>query len=92
MRFVCRINELCCNANTVTRLAYTSFKNALDLESVSAYVLFTYAFSADPRSGGEQVNDAGRIINILEHQNDGSWKIRYHLSNSTWNLQETAIE
>ncbi len=47
-----------------------------------AFSLFTYSFQETPKSGGNTMHYNGRIIQILERQGDGSWKIKYHISSS----------
>lgn len=47
-----------------------------------AFSLFTYSFQATPKSEGKAIRTNGRIIQILERQGDGSWKIKYHISSS----------
>jgi ketosteroid isomerase-like protein len=47
-----------------------------------AFSLFTYTFHAIPKSKGEVIHQNGRIIQILERQGNGSWKITYHISSS----------
>jgi ketosteroid isomerase-like protein len=47
-----------------------------------AFSLFTYSFHAVPKSRGKAAHYSGRIIQILERQDNGSWKITYHISSS----------
>jgi len=47
-----------------------------------AFSLFTYSFKQTPKVGGEAEFYDGRIIQVLERQQDGSWKITRHISSS----------
>jgi ketosteroid isomerase-like protein len=58
---------------------------AIEKISVSgdlAFSLFTYSFHGVPKSGGKAIHQNGRIIQILERQDDASWKITFHISSS----------
>jgi len=52
----------------------------LDIQEVKvlgdhAFQWGTYRYSMRPRSGGEAVHTAGKIMRILQRQQDRSWKI-----------------
>lgn len=62
-------------------------EEAINIEEIKvsgdlAFSLFTYSLRQTPKAGGEAQQYDGRIIQILERQDDESWKITYHISNS----------
>ena len=42
----------------------------------------TWALELTPKAGGETTGDIGKWLNLLERQNDGSWKISRNIWNS----------
>jgi len=42
----------------------------------------TFAMTASPAAGGEQIEDAGIFIEIWQRQSDGSWKMVWDIWNS----------
>ena len=52
----------------------------LDIQEVKvlgdhAFQWGTYHYSMRPRTGGEPIRTAGKLMRILQRQSDGSWKI-----------------
>jgi uncharacterized protein (TIGR02246 family) len=52
----------------------------LDIQEVKvlgdhAFQWGTYYYSVRPRTGGEPVRTAGKLMRILQRQSDGSWKM-----------------
>ena len=68
-------------------LSQYNLKEDISIEKITvsgdlAFALFTYSFQATPKSEGKAIHTNGRIIQILERQGDGSWKIKYHIESS----------
>jgi uncharacterized protein (TIGR02246 family) len=68
-------------------LSQYDLKEDISIEKITvsgdlAFALFTYSFQATPKSEGKAIHTNGRIIQILERQGDGSWKIKYHIESS----------